>query len=464
MSITVRTAWKWGVFALVGCAYLYVKTFGIHPTAGGDENTYFYMARLLAEGKVPYRDFFYAHPPVQLLLLGAVYRLFGYSFVLLKATAFLPLLAGSALIYHAACRRRGMLAGFAFLGVFLFGYESLKISTHPFGLNLTAFFLMLSLRGFLADKPFSCGVWAAVAGLTGLYAAPWALVPAGFYLLRERGTGNFRRYFLAAGGVFLASNLALLAVFGNGYLDPVFIYHFLKPPGSDLIGDVFVRVIRRNPLPFFLPLLYAFSPRDSKTAAVIWAGAVNCLFLLNLNPLFTQYFMMPLLFLSLGGAEALAGWREHFSGLPARRWALAAGIFLVAGVSVLSSRSAVEHERITDYFSLEDTVAYIRDNSSPEDLIFGHVAVSPLLALEAGRRIALDEVDTNHMRFRSGLADLGKVMERLRGEPRLRFFIIQETELWTQPEIRDFLSGARPGRIFQEPRERILIYDLRPEP
>jgi len=455
--------YKWGLFVLVGGVYLYLKSFGIHPTAGGDENTYFYMARLLSEGKLLYRDFFYAHPPLQLLLLGLIYRVFGFSFLLLKASAFIPLLAGAGILYSYLWSKKGQLASLAFLGIFLFGYESLKISTHPFGLNLTAFFLILSFNAFLRDRPGSCGVWSGLAGLTGFYAAPWILVPLGFFLLHRR-LDSLGKFLLAGGGVFFGGNLLLVVLFGESYLAPAFYYHFLKPPGRDLVGDVYIQVIRRNPLPFFLPFLYAFSARDAKVAAAIWAGAIYCVFLAVLNPLFTQYFMLPLPFLSFAAGISLSGWQGHFPRPLTKIIALIFALAIVISVAARSSVSALEHEKISGFPALEEFTKFIRDNSREDELLFGHVTVTPLLALYADRQIALDMVDTNHMRFNSGLADMEKTIGQLEAEEKLKYVIIEETRLWMMPVVQNFLKKGRLARVFRVPRRRILVYDMEVEP
>ena len=81
---------QWPLFLIIAAGFLWAKAFGIHYTPDGDENTYYYMAKLMAEGKLFYRDFFFAHPPLQLILLSLVYLFFGFNFILLKATAFLP--------------------------------------------------------------------------------------------------------------------------------------------------------------------------------------------------------------------------------------------------------------------------------------------------------------------------------------------------------------------------------------
>ena len=228
---------------------------------------------------------------LQLIFLSLVYSIFGFHLIALKLTAVLPVLGGAAIIYHWFWKNNKGLSGIFFLIIFLFNYELLKITTHPFGLNLTAFFLMLSLYYFLEDRPLRCGIFWGCAAVTGLYALPWGVVPLGYYLFRGDRLRNLVRF---SGGfmiIFGGVNGLCIILFGDGYITPVYIYHFLKPRGTELVSDIYIRVIRRNLLIFFLPFLYLWGPWTRKRTAVLTAVIIYLVFLGSLNPLFTQYFI-----------------------------------------------------------------------------------------------------------------------------------------------------------------------------
>ena len=70
------------VLALGGFGIL--KAYALAP-AFSDENIYFYMCRRIAEGALPYRDFFFAHPPFHLIPGTLVMSVFGFSLPLAKA-------------------------------------------------------------------------------------------------------------------------------------------------------------------------------------------------------------------------------------------------------------------------------------------------------------------------------------------------------------------------------------------
>jgi len=119
------------------------------------------------------------------------------------------------------------------------------------------------------------------------------------------------------------------------------------------------------------------------------------------------------------------------------------------------------HEKGTGFTTREQCRDFILRNSTEDDLLFGHVTTVPLLALLTGRDIALDMVDTNHMRFKAGLARIEEMFDRLAAQPRLKYFIIQESRFWLDPRIQAFLSRYEPVAVFEEPRERIIFFDCR---
>ncbi|GMV43429.1 MAG: hypothetical protein AMXMBFR64_51450 [Myxococcales bacterium] len=205
--------------------YALLKTHGLRA-ADGDENIYFYMAHLLAEGQLPYRDFFFAHPPVHLLVPAALFKVFGFTLLLAKSIAPLAAAGAGAFAWALARRRFGAFAALLTLGAFLFASELLKASTNLTGVNLTLLFSAGGTWAALTDRLLLGGALFGLAASTGFYAM------AGFAVLLAtlpfRGLRPTLRFAAGFAVVFGAINLTFWAIGGQGYVDGVYRYHLLK--------------------------------------------------------------------------------------------------------------------------------------------------------------------------------------------------------------------------------------------
>jgi hypothetical protein len=426
-------------------AFGILKAYALAP-AFSDENIYFYMCRRIAEGALPYRDFFFAHPPFHLVPGAVVMAAFGFSLPLAKAIPALFATLGGVAIYRAA-RRMGPAQGIVSLCLFLFAYDMLRASSHYTG---------ASEATALRDR----SAWQ--------YAVTFALV---------------------FGGV----NLLFSVLFQSDYWDPVFRYHFMKPPGgTGNLAAVLRGITRENAwliwsapaavigLLFLRPAGAAGRRKEeilSRTAGAMrdpaWGSALAGLlitllhlgFFSLLTRVYTFYVLPAYPGLALAGGAAYPAAVGGISRLlrasrgrrPARRSPMAAAV--VAGAAILVApelipdlvprrgNEAAEGEvlrrytwreaplpdwvnagvhrliwrddRIQGAWTLSAT-RYLWHESRhftapaplaervkalvpPDGTVFGDSIGAPLVALLADRRIALDHADTNAMRYRSGI-------------------------------------------------------------
>ena len=80
---------------------------GLITPQPGDENVYYYMGKLVSEGKVPYRDFFYAHPPLHIYLIALIYKVFGFNIIILKLLPLIAILVSAKFIFCIAKNKFG---------------------------------------------------------------------------------------------------------------------------------------------------------------------------------------------------------------------------------------------------------------------------------------------------------------------------------------------------------------------
>jgi hypothetical protein len=217
---------------LVFGTYLLLKVVGLHAS-GTDDNIYFYLAMRTAEGAVPYRDFFFAHPPMHLLVPAAIFKLTGFSILVAKS---IPALAQATagLFLYLTVRRASRSLGLCALALHLGAYQVLMGSTDMNGENIMSAFLFAALYLAVRGRHLAAGVLAGLGLATGMYAFAAVLtlgVAAGFASRRA-----LARY---VGGVCASFGLLLLLfglIAGRPFFQGVFTYHFAKPAAADRLS------------------------------------------------------------------------------------------------------------------------------------------------------------------------------------------------------------------------------------
>ncbi len=528
-----------------------LKAYALAP-ALSDENIYFYMCSRIAEGALPYRDFFFAHPPFHLIPGALLMAIGGFSLPLAKTiSAFAAAMAGVA-VYRAA-RRCGPIAALLALVLFLFSYDLLRASSHYTGANEATALLAWSLERALANRPRIAGLLAASAALTALYA-----IPAGAALFvcqavwkgptsprPDMGKKQSRaavEYALAFTTLFVGVNLLCLALFRADYWEPVFRYHSMKPAGSvGNLAPTLRGLARENPwliwsAPAALATLVWLRPREGSLApadpfphepisAALLAGLLTTTLQLACFSFLTRVY--PFYAITAFPALALAGGISYTAALRAvvsrpielllsrtrsdaggpqsagslprasrrsftRAMAGAATcaamlivplllpplfpyqeIVAVKGVivrryawhdaplpgwmnafvrSFLWSDERLEGARTLAvtrslwaesrrFMAPEALAERVRLLTPDDGTVFGDSIAAPLVALLAGRRIALDHVDTNSLRYRSGLTPPAEAIAELETAPPAVIIAHSRWGISVVPEMRDWIKS-----------------------
>ena len=192
----------------------------------GDEHMYFYMSLLVSKGKWPYRDFFFSHPPLQLYLMGTLYKLFGYSLALSKAVPSLAAMVSGVHVYLLGRRLVGRIEALVAVALFLFTFDVLRGSSHFTGANCALAFGLAATYQAVARRPILAGVLFAVGTFIGIYIAPLALM-LGVLLILRSGKESLR--LLCS---YAAASALVCAVFagvaGHAFWYQVFGYNLNK--------------------------------------------------------------------------------------------------------------------------------------------------------------------------------------------------------------------------------------------
>ena len=117
--------------------YFRVKPGDVPPYTGWLKSKRADVAKVMAEGKAwPYRDFFFAHPPVQLFVAGSVFKLCGASYVVGRSLPIFFGLASGLAVFAIGYRRFGPLVGAVAQAAFLLGHDVLRAGSPYTGVNL----------------------------------------------------------------------------------------------------------------------------------------------------------------------------------------------------------------------------------------------------------------------------------------------------------------------------------------
>jgi len=249
LGLTIEAA---GVVLAVGL-WLLLKSYTWRWSTT-DENIYFYDALLWAQGQLPYKDFFFAHPPMHIGVVALAFKIFGFSLPLAKGIPVVAALGTGLLLWMMMRRRVGPLPAGLGLVAFLFAHELLQASTNLNGVNLTSFWLVLGL--FWAtegrSRAIAAGVALGLAVTTGFYAvaAALAIVVMALFANDGRGWRMAAALVSVAGGI----NLACYFMAGPAFVEGVYEFHGLKAE-KDLTIEFLKTLYHHTPL--FMGMLLA---------------------------------------------------------------------------------------------------------------------------------------------------------------------------------------------------------------
>jgi hypothetical protein len=190
-----------------------------------DENIYFYDILLFSQGKMPYRDFFFAHPPLHVMLPGVLALLTAPTFLLLKLVPVAASMVSGVFLYLAGARV-SRLAGLLGAAFFLFAMEQLQASTNLTGINLTVMFVCGAFWAVVRGHHLTGGMLGGLGVLTGVYASVpvLALLPAAAL----GGLAPALRYGSGLLSAAVGGNALCVLLFGERFIEQVYRYHFLK--------------------------------------------------------------------------------------------------------------------------------------------------------------------------------------------------------------------------------------------
>ncbi|MEK6837702.1 MAG: glycosyltransferase family 39 protein, partial [Nanoarchaeota archaeon] len=419
-----------------------------------DENTYYKMGQLVASGQFPYRDFFFAHPPLQIYLYAIVFKLFGFNFLLMKIISAIAVVIIAAFVFAITKDKLNPKIAAAATTLFLFSYGTLLFSNFPTGTEIATAFAAAGFYFFLRKNFFGSGIllgFASVTALLSVIILPLLLFFAAFIFKDKKSAIKLLTGFAI---VFVVINGLFLIVAKGEYLKQALIYHLKKPGISSVKADIFFRIVKTNALLFIAAAVAVVSRNRTKLnvlmPAIIAAGYVAMFPLLKTA--FNYYLLYAFPFLAVVAGYGILSLQEFLTEkAKLREKAAAIGVALLVLLSSFAAASSFISYDLQDFPQAEEIAAYVKENTLPTQTIFGDDSIAPLISLLSGREIALNHADNNALRYSSGLTDLGQTLQLLQNkvnEGELKFVILRRMKagkgafdfgIATQQQFTDFV-------------------------
>lgn len=458
-------------FLIVALIFALVQFKGLTHIAPGDENVYFYMAKQVSGGAIPYMDFFYAHPPLHILILALLIKLFGLNFFILKSAELLALLTASFFLYKTSLEffenrlndKNSTLLSAIVIIVFLFSFEVLFKATFSMGINLSLMLVMISFYLMLKGSYFASGIFGGLAGLTRFYTLPITFAMLAYLLasqlksqLANKKLKNFFYLFSGFLLVFGAAMLFFILLFGNNFFEPVVKYHFLKPtlPGQKFA--VYLNVLKENWIIMALFFSSLFLKNKKEFASLHFIVLIYGVFLLLLHVPAEFYFSLAFPFMAVIGVYSLYNLigKINFRQIRILLAVLAILIFLW---NTAADAMFLENVGFLNFRPLPQLAAKISSANSEQQL-FGDDSIIPLLALIANRSIAFNYIDSNEMRLTSGLMNFYLLTNKL-DDANLSYIILREKRGMHQIlEMREYAAlRCKLDSKYSDPAEGVFI-------
>lgn len=232
-----------GVFAFV--VFLYTLLLYIIPFQS-DESVYTYGGYLIAQGQIPYREVFLAHPPLMYLTYALLIRLFGANYMAIRffnIGLFLGICVLSYIFAKLVLRKLTTNKFYSLLVVILCAFYPSVFLLHPAGLlleNLLTFFSLAMVIVYLmfrknSDKRllFLMGLLAGLAMLTTLRSVFFIGSLCLFHIISLVWCKRFKQLFVDVLAIIAGIAIPLASLFVALYswnALPQFYNHVIRFP------------------------------------------------------------------------------------------------------------------------------------------------------------------------------------------------------------------------------------------
>jgi Gpi18-like mannosyltransferase len=429
---------------------LFINLLLIHPTFS-DENFYFNVGKNILEGKIPYKDFFFAHPPLQVYTIAFLFKLFNTSFFVGKLLTLISSSLCVLLVFLISKKAFDKKSGFISALILLFSPTFIAFSTQGYGMWEASLFVLLSIYFILKNKLIESSFTFLIAILFryfSLFYLPFVLI---LILIRKYKIKKFLLSFLFFS---IITALVLILFFGENLINDTVIFQ-IKNTGTRISQEYFTFQYLSIGLFFIflgiLSTIYSIQIKDKKLLLFsLYAVLTDVIILFLVREIAYHYFLlsMPLYAISIG--KTLTTFKDKIIRI---------SIFAILFLSILTNIPTLDFYLNSTYAERYYSMAiFIKNKTSVNDSIFGEPVVTNYISFVTNRTISSDYLDSylRHLEFE----DEEKVIENLeKNKP--KFFIEMESYYSSNSYFKEFISGNYSLEKELEGTPKYSIYEMK---
>ncbi len=272
-----------------------------------DTNIYFDVAYQISQGKLIYRDLFYANFPFFPYISSLYYFLVGKSIELFYITSALEAIAISSLIYYITYdKTKNALVSFFGSIIYVFSFIVLSTSDHQTGVFTASLFAVLGYLFLQKKNFFLSGLFVALSFFTKAYFIP-IVISFFIYLFLQKNYKDTIRFAITFIATCLVITLPFLLLAQKEFINDVFKFSLTRPAGI-LKSGVAWFFIGKDFLLFVILAFNIFNFRKNIFFALISVFSIILFF--SFQDVYYLYLNFVVPFLCLSFYEFYIFWTE----------------------------------------------------------------------------------------------------------------------------------------------------------
>jgi len=422
----MKIKYEYAIFS-IALVSIIARLFLLHPTFS-DDNFYFNAAKVFISGNLPYKDFFFAHPPLQLFLFGSLFKIFGTNLVVAKIMPLISSTLSFVLIFFVGKKIFDEKSAFVSAITFLLMPAFLSFSLIGYGIFFTMALLLLSILFYLKNKNLLSAILFVSSVYVRYFAAPLILI----FLVLDKA--RFKKFFLFSICVSVALFTVFYGFFGFDYLSDTILFHLSSKIGTP---NPFNFQYWSFNFPLVLLSLVAIGLGFFKKEKVfvflsVVPLLVDIVLLVVLRAPFYHYFMLSLPFYALIIGKLFTLSKDKILQI------LIFGIILFA---VYNNIATIDYYlnpyHANKYFEM---ASFISNNTNSSDKIIGDPSAASFIAFTANISVPLEYTDsfTQHILY-EGPSDFVRVLQQEKPKFFIESYNLNNSYYFSIPEIKDYV-------------------------